>query len=364
MLPRDPHTPMTSDDSLQARYPAIGRQLPKVALAHTPTPVTRATLSQRERKRALWIKHDEQTGQRYGGNKVRKLEYLFGRLLHRECRQVATFGAVGSNHALATALYARSLGLQPVCLLSHQTRTPLAKRALQAHLQNHSRIIAYGGSYADRLGLLRAALWNQRAGVIPMGGSSWLGSVGFVAAGLELADQVAAGTMPVPDRIYLASGTMGTAAGLALGIALAGLDTTLHAVQVSHTSIANERVLRRLIEKSAAMLHRLDRSFPADLAMRVRCVLRGGYFEPGYARSNAKTDAALHIAKTDLGLELEPTYTGKALAALIDDWPAIARNGENVVFWNTYSALPDIPRHRVKAPDRCNCPEEFLRYLD
>ena len=361
MLLRDPL--MTSDDPLQSRYPAIGRQLPTVSLAQLPTPVSRKSLALSERDHAIWIKHDEQTGQLYGGNKVRKLEYLFGRLLRQQCRQVATFGAVGSNHAIATALYARSLGLEPVCLLSHQTRTPLATRALHTHLQNGSRIIAYGGTYAERLGLLRSALWNRRAGVIPMGGSSWLGSVGFVAAGLELADQVAGGVLPAPDRIYLASGTMGTAAGLALGLALAGLDTTVHAVQVSHPSIANEPVFRRLVAKCAAMLHRLDPSFPADLGAQVRWVLRPGYFAPGYARSNSKTDAALGAADLELGLKLEPTYTGKALAALIDDWPAIVKGNERVVFWNTYSDLPQRSLRGAPAGDAA-LPPEFLRYLD
>lgn len=361
MLLRDP--PMTSDDPLQSRYPAIGRQLPKVPLAQLPTPVSQKSLSLPGREQVIWIKHDERTGQLYGGNKVRKLEYLFGRLLRRQCKQVATFGAIGSNHALATALYARSLGLEPVCLLSHQTRTPLATRALHTHLQNGSRIIAYGGSYAERLGLLRSALWNRRAGVIPMGGSSWLGSVGFVAAGLELAGQVAGGVLPTPDRIYLASGTMGTAAGLALGLALAGLDTTVHAVQVSHSSIANEAVFRRLVAKCAAMLHRLDPSIPADLGGQIRWVLRQGYFEPGYARSNRKTDAALDIADRQLGLKLEPTYTGKALAALIDDWPSIVEGKERVVFWNTYSALPQRSLRGTPADDN-DLPPEFLRYLD
>jgi D-cysteine desulfhydrase len=353
---------MSSDDSLQARFPELRRQLARVPLATLPTPVSEATLERDAHRGRLWIKHDNLTGTLYGGNKVRKLEYLFGRLLERKCQRVATFGAVGSNHALATSLYARSLGLEPICFLSHQTRTRLATQTLRMHVANGSELVAFGGSYASRLQTLRTHLWNRRAGVIPMGGSSWLGSIGFVAAGLELAEQIAAGTLPPPDRIYLASGTMGTAAGLALGLALADLNTSLHAVRVSHASIANEDVLRRLIARTTDMLHRMDPAFPANLATRARVVLRHDYFEPGYAHSNAKTDAALRIANTQLGADLEATYTGKALAALIDDWPKLVQSGSRVLFWNTYHAARfgengDIHAHQATVP------REFLGYL-
>lgn len=353
-----------SDDPLQARFPELRRRLARVPLGTLPTPVTESILECHAHRARVWIKQDSLTGKLYGGNKVRKLEYLFGRLLERNCRRVATFGAVGSNHALATALYARSLGLECTCFLSHQTCTPLATQTLRMHLSIGSELVSYSGDYAHRLQTLRAHLWNRRAGVIPMGGSSWLGCIGFVAAGLELAEQIAAGKLPPPDRIYLATGTMGTAAGLSLGLALADLNTTLHAVRVSHTSIANERVLRRLIAKTADMLHRLDPAFPANLQDRTRVVLRHPYFAPGYAHSNAKTDEALGIAQAQMGVDLEATYTGKALAALIDDWPALVDRGSRVLFWNTYAAGGRLVEKAEIPTDRAVVPQELLGYLD
>ena len=353
---------MNRANILQLRYPGLDRHLKKVSLTTLPTPVRGCALNLGAGNNRVWIKQDNLSGGVYGGNKVRKLEYLFGRLQQRGCRRVATFGAVGSNHALATALYARKIDLQPVCFLSHQTRTALAARTLNMHLETGSKIVLFGGTYPERLQTLRNHLRNRCTGVIPMGGSSWLGSVGLVNAGLEIAEQVSTGELPQPDRIYLAAGTMGTAAGLALGLALAGLGTQVHAVRVSHSSIANHQILNRLTNKTAAMLHRLEPDFPADLGRRTNVVLRNEFFAPGYAHSNAETERAIDIAMDQLGVTLEATYTGKALAALINDFRGRRASGRNVLFWNTYHSAP-LPAGTARPADTAGLPEQFLSYF-
>ena len=113
---------------------------------------------------------------------------------------------------------------------------------------------------------MRSSLQGRGTWVIPMGGSSWLGSVGYVNAGLELAAQIEAGDIDRPDRIYVATGTMGTAAGLALGLALANIDCRVQAVRVSHDSIANRERMDRLLHKTAMLMHRIDPRVPQDLA--------------------------------------------------------------------------------------------------
>jgi D-cysteine desulfhydrase len=353
---------MIDADHLQSRYPRLGNGLARIPLADLPTPVRQVRFLGSARGATVWIKEDNLTSRLFGGNKVRKLEYLFGRLGKRPVDRVATFGAVASNHALATALYARELGYRPVCFLSHQSRTPLAAAALNMHLQNATGLVPLHGDYGARLATLRAHLRGQRCGVIPMGGSSWTGTAGLVAAALELVGQADAGQLPLPDRVYVATGTMGTAAGLALGFALADRATEVHAVRVSHTAICNEPGLHRLMNKTVRMLHRLDASFPEDLAERSRVTLRHEYFEPGYARSNAKTDAAIAAAADQAGLRLESTYTGKAMAALLDDLPGCTARGERLVFWNSYHTTP-LPVDSDRPVDRGALPAEFLRYF-
>ncbi|MEM9208135.1 MAG: pyridoxal-phosphate dependent enzyme, partial [Pseudomonadota bacterium] len=310
---------MSQHDLLQARFPELGARLPRTALAALPTPVRAASLDLAACRRRIYIKDDAFTGEAYGGNKVRKLEYLFGRIDRARFKRVATYGTVASNHALATAVYTCRIGLAPICFLAHQSRTPLAAAALARHLELGTELVPYRGDRAARVALQRRILQGRGAAVIPLGGSSWAGCVGFITAGLELGRQVDTDQLPRPDRVYIATGTMGTAAGLALGLALAGLPTEVHAVRVSDARITHLPALKRLMKKCCAMLHRLDANFPVDLHRLTRVHLREEFFGPGYARPTPETDAAIALASDQLGLRLEPTYTGKAFAALLED---------------------------------------------
>jgi D-cysteine desulfhydrase len=332
-------------DYLAEACPRLAARLPKINLADLPTPVETRSLRLGDKAYPVLIKRDDQTGKLYGGNKVRKLEYLLARARARSAGRIATFGAVGSNHALATALYARSLGYECTCFLSHQAQTPAIARTLRAHLDIGTELVRYGGGRANRIATLRRHLRRRRTFLIPAGGSNWLGAVGFVAAGLELAGQVRAGEATVPARVYVANGTMATAVGLALGFALAELDTELHAVQVTENFVSSPQAMQRLLQKTATLLNRLDSTIPADLAGKARYVFRTGYLGEGYARPTAAADRAVAMAADQLGLQLEPTYTGKALAALIDDLHDVPGN---LLFWNTYNSRP-LPGPSVDA---------------
>jgi D-cysteine desulfhydrase len=350
-------------DHLAARYPRLAARLPTTPLADLPTPVDTKRLPTAAGRREVSIKHDDLTAGLYGGNKVRKLEYLLRRALDRGAERVATFGTVASNHALATTLYAGTLGLPCTCLLSHQTRTPACAAKLGLHLAHGSELVYFGGPRATRVQVMRERVQGRHAWVIPAGGSNWLGTVGFVNAGLELAEQVNAGAIAVPDRVYVANGTMATAAGLALGLALAGLAAEVHAVRVTHLSVSNPQAMRRLIAKTATLLHRLDPAIPADLAGRVRLCFRDEFFGDGYARPTPAAERAIAIARDELGLQLEATYTGKALAALLDDLDKPTLTTQSVLFWNTFNSRP-LGAAGTGPAARGNLPAEFLRYFD
>jgi D-cysteine desulfhydrase len=351
---------MTDSDPLASRFPALSDALPRLSLATLPTSVGIRDCTVDGADRQLTIKYDNLTGERYGGNKVRKLEYIFPLASARRCSRIATFGAAGSNHALATAIYARASGFDCTCFLSHQSKTPLVADTLRAHLQIGTELVRYGGAYAQRLATLREYLWGRQAWVIPMGGSSWLGTVGFVVAGLELAEQLESGEVPVPDRLYVGSGTMGTAAGIAIGLALAGVGTEVQAVRVSDVSIMNREALDRLVRKTVAMLRRHDESIPADLADRSRIRIRDEFFAPGYAQGTALTDEAIAFARGAFDLELETTYTGKTMAALISDWRS-GEAGNAPLYWHTYNSA------KIDVGTQVNMdalPDEFRRYFE
>ena len=350
-------------DYLVNAYPALSGKLRKVALANLPTPTGEGSIPAAAGDRRISIKYDNLTSTYYGGNKLRKLEYLLQRAIDKRAKRVATFGSVASHHALATALYAKRLDLECTCLLSHQVRSPAAVEVLQQLLNCGAEVVRYGGDRRARVETMRQHVLGRRSWVIPLGGSSWLGTVGYVAAGLEFAAQVSAGEVEAPARIYLATGTMGSAAGLALGLALSGLGSEVQAVRVSPAEIMNRERLERLMAKTAAMLNRLEPGIPADLHRKVRIEVRHEFFGEGYARSNPATDAAIGVARDALGLDLEPTYTGKAMAALLHD-AALARYSDaSLMFWHTYnsSPLPEVPAGAV---DIAALPVEFLRYFD
>jgi D-cysteine desulfhydrase len=349
-------------DALADACPRLAARLPKLSLARLPTPVSAASLRTTRGAREILIKHDDVSGELYGGNKVRKLEFLLRRALDHGARRVATFGTVASNHALATALYARSLGLDTTCFLYHQARTPACARALAMHLSNGTTLVPIGGERAEQVATMRAHLQGSRCRVIPAGGSSWLGALGFVNAGLELADQVERREIPAPDALYVANGTMGTAAGLALGLALADLPTEVQAIRVTADFVANRPAMRRLVQKTATLMHEYDPGIANDLADRARYRFRDAFFAGGYAQSDAATDAAVARARDELGLELETTYTGKALAALLGDLGGGRLEGRTVLFWNTYNSRP-LPAPPEKAPDTAALPDAFRRYF-
>lgn len=347
-------------NALAKLCPEIGARLPCLRLADLPTPLSERSVAVGKRKCRVLIKHDDVTGPLYGGNKVRKLEYILARAEDRGAARIATFGAVGSNHAVATAIYARACGFDCTCFLSHQSLKAGLGRALRIHQQYGTEVLRLARAGPERRAQFRHYLQGRNAWVVPLGGSSWLGSVGFVNAGIELANQVRDNDIPMPSRIYVALGTMGTAVGLALGLALAGLDTEVHAVRVTAPEFANDVAALRLLRKCAGLMHRNDPSIPADLAGRARLVCRDEFFGAGYGRTNETTEAAIGFARERLDLELESTYSGKTMAALIADLRA--GGPDDVLFWNTWNSRP-LDIDESQPPDFNAIPREFARYF-
>jgi len=346
-------------DYLGNAHPRLAGRLRKRSFASLPTPISRHEIELGVGNRSIAVKHDDQTNPIYGGNKVRKLEYIFQRARERGAERVATFGAAGSNHALATAIFAREFDMGCTCFLAHQKPAPNIPTTLNMHLQLGTELVRYGGG-VNRLELFRRYLQNRKTWVIPLGGTCWLGVIGFVNAGLELAAQVDSGEVAAPDRIYIANGTMGSVAGLALGLALANLGTEIHAVRVADNRFVRQEVLDRLMKKTTTLLNRFDPTIPAKLAEDTNIVWRDDFFAGGYARVDKATMSAVKFAKDNLNLTLETTYTGKAMAALMHDLASSDASTSNL-FWNTYNSQA-LPVLRKGDPSIRNLPEEFERY--
>ncbi len=354
--------PVDMHNALEQACPAIAESLPRVMIAELPTPVLNGTINAHGRNTRISVKCDNQTSSYYGGNKVRKLEYLLYRARSRGATRIATFGAVGSNHAMATSLFSQREGFRCLAFLAHQTRTPAAARALNRHLEIGTTLVRWGGNLKTRTAILRQHLsGDEKTWVVPLGGTCWLGTLGFVDAALELNQQIQRGELDAPDAIYVAMGTMGTVAGLAIGLAMAGLETSVEAVRVTDETTANPNGLQRLIDKTVLLMRHHGADIPSDLGARCRVRFRSEFFGDGYAKTNPQTDEAVAIAADQLGLTLEPTYTGKAFRGLLED--RRSQPDRQVLFWNTYNSKP-LPVDTLRPDDVSGCPEEFLSYFD
>ncbi len=348
-------------DFLAIAYPRLADKLHKLPIAHLPTPISCHDIDTGAGVRRVMVKHDDLTSDLYGGNKIRKLEYIFRRAKDRGAERVATFGAVGSNHALATAMHAKQLGFECTCFLAHQVRTPRIQQTLDMHLELGTELIKWGGA-VKRVDLYRRKLQNRNIWVIPLGGTCWLGAVGFVNAGLELAAQIGTDKLDMPTRIYMANGTMGSVAGLTVGLGLAGINIEIHAVRVADNRFARREVLRRLIEKTLELLHDIDPSIPADADARSKLVWRDEFYAGGYAAVDDVTERAVRFAAGNLGLSLETTYTGKAMAAMRSDLDSSTEDAR-YLFWNTYNSRP-LPTFGSGHPRRDQLPKQFARYYE
>ncbi len=194
-------------------YQLLADKLPYVSLGEFPTPVQKLDqLGSHLGLNNLFIKRDDLSGKVYGGNKIRKLEFILGEALRTGAKEVMTFGSAGSNHALATAIYARQVGLKSISMLVPQPNAHYVGRNLLMSYRCGAELhmcsnIQFTRPLTTLSVLSQFFLHKLKRGrfprIIPMGGSSPIGAVGYVNAAFELKGQILRGEIPEPDYIIL-----------------------------------------------------------------------------------------------------------------------------------------------------------------
>jgi len=300
---------------------------PFVALAHE-TPVE--PLSRYGER--VWVKRDDQSAELYGGNKVRRFEWLLAEALARGKRRVVTVGGLASTQVSSTIAFGRALGLEVSCVLFDQPHTPYLREALQSDVELGGELV-YAGGYARTALRVALELARDRSSYfIAPGASGPLANLSYVDAMLELAAQVDAGAMPRPDRIVVATGSGGTCAGLAAGAALLGWSTTIVAARITDRAVCNLATLRSLTALTLRQLREEGYRGPTArprIAIEPR-VVGAGYGEP----TLAAVEGARRYGEL-FGAPGEVTYAGKALAAL--ELAVREHPNENILLWNTLS---------------------------
>lgn len=365
--------------ALLERFPGLAGRLPYRKLGRFPTAIERVTGLVSPRVE-LFVKREDQAAELYGGNKVRKLELLLAEPLGgpsdraaaplaeqpthpsgstspihpvRPVRLIA-YGTYGSNYTLATGLFGRALGYEVAAVLYPQPLTALVRDRLYEQLGADMRLWVCP-SYLQ-VPLLRARARRERpAGSGPEsgsatgtatgptrvietapGGSSPLGTLGWVSGGMEIADQVADGLAPRFDAVYAALGSGGMVAGLWLGLGAAAAE--LVAVRVVPWPIASRTTVRWLAGRTESLLRSLHGGALPSLPPRPRLRLDGRWVGGGYAHPTPAGLLAMKRAAA-AGLQLEPTYTGKTLAALLADADAGRLDGKRVLFIHSYNSV-------------------------
>jgi D-cysteine desulfhydrase len=198
--------------------------------------------------------------------------------------------------------------------------------------------------------------------VIPMGGSCPLGILGFVNAVFELNKQVREGKMPEPDCIYAPCGSMGTVAGLILGLKALKSKTRVVAIRVNAENVVNKTRMLELLTRTNRFLSSLDSSFPGLSFTADDIDLRHGFVGQRYALFTPEGKEAVSFAEKHAGIKLEGTYTGKAFACLMEDARKFQLKHKTVLFWNTHNSR-DLS-HNIADLDYHRLPGDFHRYFE
>jgi len=291
---------------------------PRRRLAHLPTPLEAVpNFSKALGGPDIWIKRDDCTGFALGGNKVRKLEFLIADAEDRGATVIVTAGGTQSNHVRQTAAAAIRHGMPCHCVLERVRTDDLYEtngNALLDHLFGATpHFIEKDADMDEAMTALSAALTAAGETVyqVPVGGSNALGALGYVDCGFELAAQFREQDVH-PSLIVQASGSAGTQAGLLAGLALAGLEVPVIGMCVSRPGPEQEAKVSSLLGEVCALLGR------PELADVIEVTCDGAYVGPGYGiETPGMADAVRMLARTE-GTFLDPVYTGKAMAGLID----------------------------------------------
>lgn len=308
----------------------------RLELMDAPTPIQHlARLSDRI-GRDVYVKRDDLTPLAMGGNKLRKLEYLAADALQEKADVLVTAGAIQSNHVRQTAALAGRLGLDCVALLENPIDTES-----DDYLQGGNRLL---------LDLFRVQVRNvrdldrpvplldaearqliaqgRRPYIVPIGGSNALGALGYVRAGLEIEQQMRESGVAI-SSVVVASGSAGTQAGLALALAHVLPEVSVIGVTVSRAAAAQAEKVHGLVEDTRRLLD-------LDASAGCRIALWDEYYAPRYGEPNARGIEAIRLLAEIEGLLLDPVYSGKAMAGLLDGvkrkrFPASG----GVLFWHT-----------------------------
>ena len=317
---------------------------PTVNLTHKPTPLERLDNLSADLGTNIWVKRDDCTGLAFGGNKTRQLEYYIGRAQSLGADTLLTTGAVQSNHVRMTVAAANKLGMDVEVQLEHrvdrdqveyqQSGNPFLVKLMGAKIHYYSQGEDPEGAdqaMIDRAEQLKAE--GKKPYIIPLSNAAApYGALGYVEAAEELLSQLKAINVTA-DQFFLPTGSASTHAGFLLGMRACGCDAPVQGICIRRDANSQQQ---RVKTKIASVIDLMKLNIDIDID---DIVCNDRFLAPGYGHLNTPTSAAIKLLARRQGLLLDPTYSGKAFAALID-WVQQNRPSpqQHIVFLHTGGA--------------------------
>jgi len=341
-------------------------KIPWISLGSYPTRVEKLEkMGEARGFTDLYIKRDDRSSPVYGGNKVRKLEYMLADAQKKGKRTLITLGGAGSNQVLATGIFGHELGFKVTGIMMDQANAKYVRKNLLLDKyydiklvytkDTLSEIFSFAGEYIGSM------LNGGKPYFVTAGASSPIGNMGFVNAGFELKKQIENGESPEPDYIIAACGSIGTSAGLQLGCILAGLKTKIVAVRVAYPWLVTKWRMKRMIGDIIRLMRKYDSTVPSVDVSEEELILLGDYLGEDYAAFTDLGCQCVDDMRELEDIELEHTYTGKALGGGLDWLKKQGKSNSTILFWNTYNSV-DLSE-KAATIDYKTLPKKFHKYF-
>jgi D-cysteine desulfhydrase len=330
-------------------FPDLAKTIPWTPLASSPTAVEPCdALSSWFGRSGIFMKRDDLVSPLYGGNKVRRYEFVLADAKAKGARRIVTAGGIASTQVMATALFGRELGFEVCAVLFDQPVTEFARQAIVGFVDAGAELVRGGGYLMTALRTMRAMRDGKGNYLILPGAANALANLGYVDAMLELGQQVERGQAPRPDVIVLPTGSSGTLAALALGCVYLGWPTEILGVRITTALACNRLLVGAVVRSTDRFLAARDARWKKARG-RVRYTLYGGALGRGYGHPTPAAIEGAMMLTSLTGVSGEVTYTGKALAAIRELATTPAYREKTILLWNTLSTPRPNPAPEARA---------------
>lgn len=346
-------------------YPVLKEKVAFSPLGNFPSPVEHLKKLSNVTGADVWIKRDDCASNIYGGNKCRMMEWIIADAVKKGRKSLITWGAVGSNQILSSVIYGHLAGFKDITALYNDqpfqpyvTKNFLISTSLGVKQVIGKNIPVYGikliSTYMSKL------LRGKRPYLIPLVGSSPVSVLSYLDAALEIKEQIQEGYCPKPDYIFITVGTGGTAAGLMLGAMAFGGTGKVMGVRVLEKVFVNERIIAWEMNRAIRFLEKMGADLSIHKAKAADIGLIHDFIGDGYAESTKEGQAAIDLVRDTEGLDLDVTYTGKTMAAMLDFIKR--KKGSTFLFWHTLNTV-DLSPYIDKLPDLSKVSKDFIPFI-